>query len=58
MCLAQGHTTVDVNLEPPTSRSGVRGSTSMSPRLKRIRLIATEKKVETLILDAQGQITT
>ena len=31
-CLAQGHNTAAVGLEPPTSRSGVRHSTTEPPR--------------------------
>ena len=31
-CLAQGHNTAAVGIEPPTSRSGVRHSTSEPPR--------------------------
>ena len=31
-CLAQGHNTAEVGFEPPTSRSGVRHSTTEPPR--------------------------
>ena len=31
-CLAQGHNTAAVGFEPPTSRSGVRHSTTEPPR--------------------------
>ena len=31
-CLAQGHITAAVGFEPPTSRSGVRHSTTETPR--------------------------
>ena len=31
-CLAQGHNTAEVGFEPPTSRSGVRRSTTEPPR--------------------------
>ena len=31
-CLAQGHNTAAVGIEPPTSRSGVRHSTTEPPR--------------------------
>ena len=36
-CLAQGHNTAEVGLEPRTSRSGVRHSTTEPPRSPEIR---------------------
>ena len=36
-CLAQGHNTAAVGIEPPTSRSGVRHSTTEPPRSPRWR---------------------
>ena len=38
-CLAQGHNTAAVGIEPPTSRSGVRHSTTEPPRSPEILLI-------------------
>ena len=43
-CLAQGHNTVAVGLEPPTSRSGVRHSTTEPPRSPGV----TKVKIEIL----------
>ena len=39
-CLAQGHNTAAVGIEPPTSRSGVRHSTTEPPRSPWTQLIA------------------
>ena len=37
-CLAQGHNTAEVGFEPPTSRSGVRQTTSEPPRSPKCEL--------------------
>ena len=59
-CLAQGHNTVAVGLEPPTSRSGVRHSTTEPPRspgllwlMRKFSLKLTEVEVE-FSKDAEG----
>ena len=55
-CLAQGHNTAAVGFEPPTSRSGVRHSTTEPPRspymmmLLMNRLNQTDSAVFTLLL--------
>ena len=41
-CLAQGHNTVAVGIEPPTSRSGIRHSTTEPPRSPPLRLYFDE----------------
>ena len=47
-CLAQGHNTAAVGFEPPTSRSGVRHSTTeppRSPQIKKKRVVSWSRAV-------------
>ena len=48
-CLAQGHNTAAVGLEPPTSRSGVRDSTTEPPRSPFLRCHVYIHKCLTLL---------
>ena len=47
-CLAQGHNTAEVGLEPRTSRSGVRRSTTEPPRSPPIGLIFNESSISNM----------
>ena len=47
-CLAQGHNTAAVGLEPRTSRSGVRHSTTEPPRSPQCMEVRAHKKVHAI----------
>ena len=47
-CLAQGHNTAAVGIEPPTSRSGVRHSTTEPPRSPYMCFVLHQKRSEIL----------
>ena len=54
-CLAQGHNTAAVGFEPPTSRSGVRHSTTEPPRSP-ILLVCEQRKLWRDCADAQARL--